>query len=124
MASNQSASNLWIDDAFLEARREFLRSVSHHHRQAFAQFGTIEHVYDAITKIQKEQAKSKTLVALKRIEPYLVGLNEYVGVIDTFAQVKPEILCLIWVSARPPNAVELYIATNRMSLFAVFQRGL
>ena len=42
--------------------------------------------------------KKKTLRNMKRIEPYIVGLSRYSDVCSIFVQVKPEILCLIWVS--------------------------
>jgi hypothetical protein len=34
---------------------------------------------------------------LGRIKPYLECLSQYVSVIDTFVQLKPSLLCLIWV---------------------------
>jgi hypothetical protein len=49
--------------------------------------------------IESRQLMTKSLSALARIEPYIKGLQSYSGIIGTFAQVKPEILCLIWVLA-------------------------
>jgi hypothetical protein len=55
-----------------------------------------EQVYDLAEKIQKEQARNNTLTNLQRMQPFLSKLQLYAGAIDTFAQAKPDILCLIW----------------------------
>ncbi|KAK3688870.1 hypothetical protein B0T22DRAFT_163143 [Podospora appendiculata] len=103
----------WLDDAFREARREFLASVSQRHHQDFAKFGTIDHVYAEIVDIQKKQSKTKTLVALKRIEPFLNSLKDYFGVIDTFSQIQPEIFCLVW----GPLKLILQLASSATATF-------
>ncbi|KAK3323153.1 hypothetical protein B0T19DRAFT_198582 [Cercophora scortea] len=103
----------WLDDAFREARREFLASVSQRHHRDFSKFGTIDHVYAEIVDIQKKQSKTKTLVALKRIEPFLNGLKDYFGVIDTFSQIQPEIFCLVW----GPLKLILQLASSATAIF-------
>ncbi|KAI1488247.1 NACHT domain protein [Biscogniauxia mediterranea] len=60
------------------------------------QITTIDQVYDATDKIQKEQAKRCHLRYLAKIGPYLDRLNEYAASIEVFVQVKPEVLALIW----------------------------
>lgn len=92
------ASVPWLDDAFNDARRDFLSSLPAGMHSEFSKFGTIEHVYQEIEDIQSQQEKTKSLVALKRIHPYILGLEDYFGAVDTFVQLKPEILSLIWVS--------------------------
>ncbi|KAF5000641.1 hypothetical protein FDECE_11178 [Fusarium decemcellulare] len=57
---------------------------------------SIEEVYDATDKLQKEQAKSGRLRHLSNIEPFLKRLQEYSRAIDTFVQAKPDVLALIW----------------------------
>jgi hypothetical protein len=57
---------------------------------------TIDQVYDFTDRLQEEQAKNGHLRHLAKIEPYLEGLREYAKVIEVFAQVSPDILCLIW----------------------------
>jgi hypothetical protein len=86
-----------IEDTFEAARQEFLRSLKGRDVYNFSQFTSINHVYDTTDKIQVEQGKSGALRGLNRIRPYLDCLSQYVGVIDTFIQAKPDILCLIWV---------------------------
>ena len=54
-------------------------------------------MYDATREVQRQQAKTKTYRGLKRIEPLIKVLQEYSSVIDTFVQVKPDIMGLIWV---------------------------
>jgi hypothetical protein len=86
-----------IEDAFEAAREDFLRNLKDVDVYNFSQFTSINNVYDTTNEIQEEQQRSGTLRSLNRIRPYLDCLSQYVGVIDTFVQVKPNILCLIWV---------------------------
>lgn len=86
-----------IEDAFEAARQDFLRSLKDRDVYNFSQFTSINDVYNTTDKIQEEQRRSGALRGLNRIRPYLDCLNQYVGVIDTFTQVKPDMLCLIWV---------------------------
>ena len=57
---------------------------------------SIDQVYDFTDRLQNEQAKTNHLRHLAKIEPYLERLREYARVIEVFAQVNPDILCLIW----------------------------
>lgn len=57
---------------------------------------SIDEIYDATDKLQEEQAKNGRIRHLSKIEPYLERLKDYSGAIDTFVQVKPSILALIW----------------------------
>jgi nitrate/nitrite-specific signal transduction histidine kinase len=86
-----------VQEAFNFARRDFLQSLTDPHDYDFSQYNSIEQVYDATEKIQKEQEKSGTLRNLNKIQPYLECMSQYVQTIDTFVQVKPEILAVIWV---------------------------
>lgn len=86
-----------IEDAFEAARQNFLSSLKDQDVYNFSQFTSINDVYNTTDKIQEEQRTSGALRGLNRIRPYLDCLSQYVGVLDTFTQVKPDILCLIWV---------------------------
>lgn len=86
-----------IDEAFQAARRHFLSNLKAGDKYNFSQYPSIDDVYDATDKIQQEQHEAGTLQSLNKIRPYLDCLTQYVGVIDTFAQAKADILCLIWV---------------------------
>ena len=86
-----------IEDAFEAARQDFLRSLKDRDIYNFSQFTSINNVYDTTDKIQEEQQRSGALRGLNKIRPYLDCLSQYVGVIDTLIQAKPDILCLIWV---------------------------
>jgi hypothetical protein len=87
----------WLDAAFLSAKQEFLGSLTNKTLFDFSKLTTVDDVYNAATEIQRQQAKTKSFRGLKRIEPFIKVLQEYGGVADTFAQIKPDILCLIWV---------------------------
>lgn len=86
-----------IEDAFESARQDFLKGLKDRDQYDFSQFTSINDVYDTTDELQQEQSRSGTLKGLGRIRPYLDCLSQYVGVIDTFMQVKPDTLCLIWV---------------------------
>src|SRR5436190_11722233 len=86
-----------IEDAFEAARQDFLRSLKDRDTYNFSRFTSIDDVYDTTYQIQEEQSRLGTLQGLNRIRPYLECMSQYIGAIDTFAQAKPDILCLIWV---------------------------
>ncbi|KAF2677177.1 hypothetical protein K458DRAFT_436809 [Lentithecium fluviatile CBS 122367] len=71
------ASGSWLDSVFEDARRDFLNGLKDY-------------------AIQDQQSKTWTLVALKRIQPFITILQEYFTVIDTFAQIEPKMTCLVW----------------------------
>ncbi len=58
---------------------------------------TIDDVYKDINITQEEQGRKGMLRNMKRIEPFLACLEQYSAVLDTFVQVKANILALIWV---------------------------
>ncbi|KAI9684612.1 MAG: hypothetical protein M1822_005700 [Bathelium mastoideum] len=83
-------------EAFNAARQEFLRDLPDSEKIKFSTFQSAEDVYDATDRIQREQGTSQSLRNLRKIQPYLGCLSHYASVIETFVQVKPEILALIW----------------------------
>ncbi|KAI0101764.1 hypothetical protein GGR51DRAFT_563230 [Nemania sp. FL0031] len=89
-------SSTWLDDAFRAAKRNFINGLKNPSVYDFSNLQTIDDVYNETDKIQREQAKTKTLRALKKIEPFILGINDYASTIDTFIQAKAEILALIW----------------------------
>lgn len=86
-----------LSEAFESARKEFLRESGKAAGIDISSFTTINDVYDATDKIQQEQSESKALRYLQRFQPYLACINHYAGVVETFAQTKPEIISPIWV---------------------------
>jgi hypothetical protein len=87
----------YLQEAFEAARDDFLAELKGPEPYDFSQHTTIDAVYDETERIQEEQGKTGTLKSLKRIEPYLNCLNQYVGFMDTMVNLYPSILCLIWV---------------------------
>lgn len=94
-----TGSSLWIEEAFLLAKNEFLKGLVNKSGFDFSKVSSADDVIDAAIAIQQQQAKTKTFRGLARIKPFITVLQDYSGVVDTFAQVKPDVLCLIWVSA-------------------------
>ena len=85
-------------EAFGHARTEFLASLTDSKEYDFSQFTSIDEVYEATEKIQEQQDGDPSILrGLKKIKPYLECLSQFSEVIDTFVQVKPDILALIWV---------------------------
>ncbi|KAI8402109.1 hypothetical protein FOFC_17414 [Fusarium oxysporum] len=93
MAKNNTE---WIISAFESAKVDFTKNLKHPEKYDFTNITSGEDVIKAAKDIEERQTKSRTLSALGRIEPYMKGLEGYAGVIDTFAQAKADILCLIW----------------------------
>lgn len=68
-------AQLALSEAFESARKEFLRESDRAAGIDISSFTTINDVYDATDKIQKEQSKSKTLRYLQRLQPYLACIK-------------------------------------------------
>lgn len=86
-----------VDKAFEVAKIEFLRNLKRPDEYDFSKFSSIDDVYDTTEKIQEEQDRTGNMRHLSRIKPYLEALSQYIGVLDTFSQVKSDIASLIWV---------------------------
>ena len=98
-----------IVTSFDTACQEFLRDFpDDEYRQALSQLTTIDDVYNATDEIQKKQGESRMLQNMAKIQPYLICLNQYVTVVDTVVQVKPEILALIWVHAHLGHVIQVF----------------
>ncbi|KAL6826144.1 hypothetical protein V8C40DRAFT_286985 [Trichoderma camerunense] len=83
--------------AFAEAVREFKSKLKNDQLWAeILKTKSIDEVYDATDALQAEQAKRGRLRHLSKIKPFLEGLQGYADTIDTFVQVKPDVLALIW----------------------------
>jgi hypothetical protein len=86
-----------VQNAFDIAIREFRATLNDEEvYKQILQITTIDDVYDATDKLQKDQATNGHLRHLSKIEPFLARLTEYAGVIEQFVQVKPDLLALIW----------------------------
>lgn len=93
MAATQSL----IQNAFQAAMHEFKTNLNNDEVYAkLLAVTSIDEVYDLTDKLQADQGRKGHLRHLARIEPYLNRLREYTGAIDTFVQVYPEIMALIW----------------------------
>lgn len=108
------AVNHRIQEAFERAKREFQGGLKNPSLLVEIQKTTcIEEVYDAVDRLQEEQAKRGRLRHLRRIDPYLERLRQYGEVINTFVQAKAEILALIW----GPIRLLLQISKNLIQPF-------
>ncbi|KAL1870875.1 hypothetical protein Daus18300_004964 [Diaporthe australafricana] len=85
-----------LTDAFESAKKDFISQFSNGTPANFEEFTTINDVYMAAEEIQSSQARTRTTRNLRKIQPFLECLRHYGEVIETFVQVKPDILALIW----------------------------
>lgn len=93
MAATQSL----IQNAFQAAMHEFKTNLNNDEVYTkLLTVASIDKVYDLTDKLQADQGRKGHLRHLAKIEPYLNRLREYTGAIDTFVQVPPEIMALIW----------------------------
>jgi len=60
-------------------------------------FSSLDDVLATLSSVQKEQSKRKTLVYMRRIEPFLKTMAEYGKVVDVFVNTS-EILAFVWAS--------------------------
>ncbi|PKX97986.1 uncharacterized protein P174DRAFT_508347 [Aspergillus novofumigatus IBT 16806] len=92
-----AATQPLIQNAFQAAVHEFKTNLNND--QLYTKLlavTSIDEVYDLTDKLQADQGRKGHLRHLAKIEPFLNRLREYTGVIDTFVQVYPEIMGLIW----------------------------
>ena len=82
-------------DLFDTAKSDFVRDLKEPYD--FSSYSSINDIYQATDELQRKQSKTRTLRNLSRIKPYLDGLTQYSNIIELFCQVKPDVLCLIWV---------------------------
>ncbi|KAK0739375.1 hypothetical protein B0T21DRAFT_362512 [Apiosordaria backusii] len=84
-------------DPFNEAKERFKKDLKNAAvYDQVLQANTIHDVYKFTNELQEKQAKTGSLRNLSKIQRYLEKLNHYASAVDTFVQVKPEILALIW----------------------------
>ena len=90
-------SSTWVEEAFLLAKKEFIESLANKSAFDFSKIPSADDVLDAALAIQQQQAATKTFRGLGRIKPLISVLQDFSSVVDTFVQVKPDVLGLIWV---------------------------
>lgn len=86
-----------LQRAFESAKSDFKTKVNDDKLfEEILQTRSIDEVYDATTKLQAEQEKTGHLRHLAKIGPYLERLGGYSKAVETFVQIKPDVLALIW----------------------------
>jgi hypothetical protein len=84
---------------FQSAATDFLESLADKESFDFSGFQTVDDVIKEIQKTQDEQGRTRGLRNMKKIQPFLDGIQQYANVLNTFVQVKPDVLALIWVTS-------------------------
>lgn len=57
---------------------------------------SIKNVWDAIDKVQTTQDAERRIRRIRKMENFLSKLSSYATVIDTFVQLKPDVMALVW----------------------------
>ena len=96
--ANNSAIAASAPSLFEAAVKEFQDELVNRDEFDFRGIETIDDVYKEISIIQEEQGRQGVLRHMKKIEPFLIVMEQYSGVVDTFVQAKANVLALIWVS--------------------------
>ena len=94
-----SGSATPLNSDFDDAVRDFQNEFRDQELFDFNALHTADDLYSEIQKIQEEQGRNKQLRNMKKIQPLLDCLEHYSIVLETFVQVKPAVLALIWVSS-------------------------
>jgi len=82
---------------FDDARIEFEKSLPSNVRfQDILAVTSADKLWDAMNKLQEEQAKRRRMRWLGKIGPFVERLESLSGVIEVFVQAKPEIMALVW----------------------------
>lgn len=88
----------WLDEIFASAKEKFKQRLDDPKvYDEISKMTSIDDIYNESHALQDAQERSKTLRALKRIQPFLDALKDYSGVVEVFVQARPDILSLIWV---------------------------
>jgi hypothetical protein len=104
---------------FDHALENFTRNLSQK-EQADFRFTTISDVYREIDRIQKDQESKGLLRNLRRLQPFIDGIQRYSSVIEQFVNVKPNILVFIW----GPIKLFLQISSTHVKCFDIILNAL
>jgi hypothetical protein len=82
---------------FDDAKTEFEKSLPSNVRfRDILAVSSVDKLWDAMNKLQEQQAKRKRMRWLGKIAPFIERLQSLSGVIEVFVQAKPEIMALVW----------------------------
>ena len=93
-----SSSATPVNSDFDDAVRDFQGEFRDQELFDFNALHTADDLYSEIQKTQEEQGRNKQLRNMRKIQPLLDCLEHYSSVLETFVQVKPSVVALIWVS--------------------------
>ena len=92
-----SSSATSVDSEFDVAVRDFHGEFGDQELFDFNALHTVDDLNNEIQKTQEEQGRKRQLRNMQMIARLLDCLDQYSGVVETFVQVKPAVLALIWV---------------------------
>ena len=98
-----SSSETSVDSEFDDAVRDFQSEIGDHELFDFNALHTVHDLNNEIQKTQEEQGRKRQLRNMQMMARLLDRLDQYSGVVETFVQVKPAVLALIWVCSSVLN---------------------
>lgn len=101
-------------EAFEAAKRAFRKTLKDDGKyRDLLKIDSADKVYEAIERLQKTQDDQRRIGRINKVTTFLDKLEGYHKAVDTFVQVKPEIMALVW----GPICVLLTMADNVTKLF-------
>jgi hypothetical protein len=97
---------------FEDAMNKAFEKMTQKERDELSALQTIDDVYAETDKIQMEQGQKGLLRNSTKIQPYLLWLQQFSGVIEVFVSIKPSLLALIWVSICNISSFHGFSGTN------------
>jgi hypothetical protein len=82
------------EDAFQVALEKFKSRLTQKELDEF-QFATLEHVREAVVRIQNEQESFKTMMNMPRIESFLEAMDQFGKVVEVFLNCSP-FVAFVW----------------------------
>lgn len=85
-----------ISDAFSTAFSDFRAGLSDDGVDDTEISSSLPDLKTALSDVEREQAKRKSLRNMGKIRPFIDALEDYSRVVEVFVSVKPAVLALIW----------------------------
>jgi hypothetical protein len=88
---------IWIEESFKSTQEDFAVILRDAGLEDFARCQSIGDIYNVTDEIQRLQAPNAKLIALKRIEPYIERVHEFVEAVENLTGIRKEMVLIIWV---------------------------
>ncbi|MCJ1443001.1 MAG: hypothetical protein MMC23_003498 [Stictis urceolatum] len=101
-----------LDTEFNKALVRFKAALTQEEQSSF-RIASLSDVKQEISRIETDQRKHRSQRGLRRLEPFINGLQRFSTVIEQFVQIKPDILAVIW----GPIKLLLHVSHGTLAAF-------